>query len=244
VAPEGAFAPKVAVAAKQVVATPTVVAAPAAVAPKAVAAPKGAVTPKGERRRYALVKAAAELLCEGGFEAVRHRAVARRAGLPLASTTYYFSSLDDLIASAVAHIGTMEVAQLRAQLATVSRRRRSADTTADLLVDLLVGSESETRLTEQLISRYERHIACARLPGLREIQRRSLRQRIDAVAEVIERSGRSARPELVSALICTVDGAVVSALVDDRQDPRTVARATVIDVIDAVAPFDRRPVQV
>jgi DNA-binding transcriptional regulator YbjK len=45
-------------------------------------------------------------------------------------------------------------------------------------------------------------------------------------------------------LICTVDGAVVSALVDDRQDPRTVARATVTDVIDAVAPFDRRPVQI
>ena len=249
-APEGAFAPEVAVAAKQVVAAPavatasTVLAAPAAVAPKAVAAPKGAVTPKGERRRYALVSAAAELLCEGGFEAVRHRAVARRAGLPLASTTYYFSSLDDLIASAVAHIGLLEVAQLRARVATLSRRRRSADTTADLLVDLLVGSESETRLTEQLISRYERHIACARLPGLREIQRRSLRQRVDAVAEVIERSGRSARPELVAALICTVDGAVVSALVDDRQDPRAVARSTVIDVIDAVAPIDRRPVQV
>jgi DNA-binding transcriptional regulator YbjK len=250
VVPGGAFAPEVAVAAKQVVAAPavatapTVVAAPAAVAPKAVAAPKGAVTPKGERRRYALVSAAAELLCEGGFEAVRHRAVARRAGLPLASTTYYFSSLDDLIASAVAHIGLLEVAQLRARVATLSRRRRSADTTADLLVDLLVGSESETRLTEQLISRYERHIACARLPGLREIQRRSLRQRVDAVAEVIERSGRSARPELVGALICTVDGAVVSALVDDRQDPRAVARSTVIDVIDAVAPIDRRPVPV
>ena len=176
---------------------------------------QGAVTPKGERRRYALVSAAAELLCEGGFEAVRHRAVARRAGLPLASTTYYFSSLDDLIASAVAHIGMLEVAQLRAQVATLSRRRRSADTTADLLVDLLVGSESEPRLTEQLISRYERHIACARLARLRDIQRRSLRQRVDAVAEVIERSGRSVRPELVSALICTVDGAVVSALVDD-----------------------------
>jgi DNA-binding transcriptional regulator YbjK len=206
--------------------------------------PKGAVTPKGERRRYALVSAAAELLCEGGFEAVRHRAVARRAGLPLASTTYYFSSLDDLIANAVAHIGMLEVAQLRAAVATLSRRRRSPDTTADLLVDLLVGDQSEPGLTEQLISRYERHIACARLPALREIQRRNLRQRVDAIAEVIERSGRSVRPELVSALICTVDGAVVSALVDDRRDPRTVARATVIDVIDAVAPFDRRPVQI
>jgi DNA-binding transcriptional regulator YbjK len=238
VASEGAFAPRVAAAANPVVS------APVPAAPKAVVVPKGAVTPKGERRRYALVSAAAELLCEGGFEAVRHRAVARRAGLPLASTTYYFSSLDDLIASAVAHIGMLEVAQLRAQVATLSRRRRSADKTADLLVDLLVGRESEPRLTEQLISRYERHIACARLPALREIQRRNMRQRVDAVADVIERSGRSVRPELVSALICTVDGAVVSALVDELQDPRAVARSTVIDVIDAVAPFDRRPVQI
>lgn len=236
VAPEGAVAPQVAAA--------QAVPARAPGAPKAVPVPKGAVTPKGERRRYALVSAAAELLREGGFEAVRHRAVARRAGLPLASTTYYFSSLDDLIASAVAHIGMLEVAQLRAQVAPLSRRRRSADKTADLLVDLLVGSQSESKLTEQLISRYERHIACARLPGLREIQRRNMRQRVDAVAEVIERSGRSARAELVSALICTVDGAVVSALVDDRQDPRAVARSTVIDVIDSVAPFDGRPVQV
>lgn len=249
-APEGAFAPGVSVAAPPVAAAPPVVAATpvvatsATVAPRAVVAPKGAVTPKGERRRHALVSAAAELLCEGGFEAVRHRAVARRAGLPLASTTYYFSSLDDLIASAVAHIGMLEVAQLRAQVAPLSRRRRSAETTADLLVELLVGSESEPQLTEQLISRYERHIACARLPGLREIQRRNMRQRVDAVADVIDRCGRSARPELVSALICTVDGAVVSALVDELQDPRAVARATLIDVIDSVAPFDRRPVHI
>jgi DNA-binding transcriptional regulator YbjK len=226
------------------VAAPAVVAVKPVVAPKVAVAPKGAVTPKGERRRYALVTAAADLLCEGGFEAVRHRAVARRAGLPLASTTYYFSSLDDLIASAVAHIGMVEIAQLRARVTTLSRRRRGSDTTADLLVDLLVGSESEPRLTEQLISRYERHIACARLPALREIQRRNMRQRVDAIGDVIDRSGRSARPELVSALICTVDGAVVSALVDDHQDPRALARATVIDVIDAVAPFDGQPVQI
>jgi DNA-binding transcriptional regulator YbjK len=203
-----------------------------------------AVTPKGERRRYALVSAAAELLCEGGFEAVRHRAVARRAGLPLASTTYYFSSLDDLIASAVAHVGMLEMAQLRAKVASLSRRRRGPETTADVLVDLLVGDESGPHLTEQLISRYERYIACARLPALRDIQRRNLRQRVDAVAEAVERSGRSIRLELISALICAVDGAVVSALVDERQDPRAVARATVIDIIDVLAPFDRRSVQI
>src|SRR3954464_1415614 len=67
-----------------------------------------AVTPKGVRRKYALVTAAAELLCEGGFDAVRHRAVARRAGLPLAATTYYFSSLDDPFVKAGEHVGALE----------------------------------------------------------------------------------------------------------------------------------------
>ena len=127
-----------------------------------------AVTPKGERRRYALVSAAAELLCEGGFDAVRHRAVARRAGLPLASTTYYFSSLDDLIAKAVEHVGTREAEQLRTGCRSLSRRRRGAESTADVLVDLLVGDTPGSAGSEQLISRYERYIACARQPALRD----------------------------------------------------------------------------
>lgn len=201
-----------------------------------------AVTPKGERRRYALVSAAAELLAEGGFEAVRHRAVAQRAGLPLASTTYYFSSLDDLIISAVEHIGMLEVAQLRARIAGLSRRRRTAETTADMVVDLLVGEEDDARVAEQLISRYERYIVCARQPELREIQRRVLHQRSVAVVEAIERSARITRVDMAYHLVCMVDGAVMAALVDDQQAPRGVARAAVIDVIDMLAPVDQRAV--
>ncbi|CDQ45203.1 MAG: TetR family transcriptional regulator [Mycolicibacterium neoaurum] len=199
-----------------------------------------AVTPKGERRRGALVSAAADLLCEGGIDAVRHRAVAARAGLPLASTTYYFSSLEDLIAKAVEYVGMREAEQLRAQVATLSRRRRGAESTADLLVDLLVGDAPGARMPEQLISRYERLIACARQPELRDIQRRILRQRTDAVVEVVERSGRAVRSELVTALVCAVDGAVVASLVDDGEGPRATARATLIDVIDVLAPVDDR----
>ncbi|MGH3522108.1 MAG: TetR family transcriptional regulator, partial [Mycobacterium sp.] len=125
-----------------------------------------------------------------------------------------------------------------------SRRRRGPETSADVLVDLLVGTESGPHLTEQLISRYERYIACARLSALRDIQSRWLRQRGDAVADAIARSGRSVRLELVSALICAIDGAVVAALVAGREDPRAVARATVIDIIDVLAPLDRRSVQI
>ena len=196
-----------------------------------------AVTPKGERRRYALVSAAADLLCEGGFDAVRHRAVAQRAGLPLASTTYYFSSLEDLIANAVEHVGTRESEELRNRVAALSRRRRGAESTADLLVDLLVGDSPE-QVTERLISRYERYIACARQPGLRGIERRLLQERTDAVVKVVGRCGRSVHAELLTALVCAVDGAVVAALVGEGDGPRATARATLIDVIDVLAPFD------
>lgn len=197
-----------------------------------------AVTPKGERRRYALVSAAADLLCEGGFEAVRHRAVARRAGLPLASTTYYFSSLDDLIEKAVEHVGTLEAEQLKCRVAALSRRRRGAESIADVLVDLLVGDAPGARVTEQLISRYERYIACARQPALRDLQRRILQQRADAVVEVVTRSGRTAHSELLTALVCAIDGAMVAALVGNGEGPRATARATLVDVIDVLAPFD------
>lgn len=188
------------------------------------------------------MSAAAELLAEGGFEAVGHRAVARRAGLPLASTTYYFSSLDDLIARAVEHIAMIEVAQLRSRVSALSRRRRGPETIAEVLVDLLVGDVSSPGLSDQLISRYERHIACTRLPALRETMRRSLRQRAEAVAEAIERSGRTVHIELVCTLTCAIDGCVVSALVEGR-DPRAAALGTVIDLIEVLAPIDQRPVR-
>lgn len=196
-----------------------------------------AVTPKGERRRYALVRAAAELLSEGGFGAVRHRAVAQRAGLPLASTTYYFSSLDELIVSAVNEAGMLEIAQLRSRVNALPRRRRGSQAIADVLVDLLVGERDGPRLSDGLISRYERYIAGARQPALRDIQLRLLRQRTEAVVEALDRSGRSVRAEQLTAMVCAVDGAVIAALVDERQDPRQTARSAVLSVIDAVAPY-------
>lgn len=189
------------------------------------------------------MSAAAELLAEGGFEAVRHRAVAQRAGLPLASTTYYFSSLDDLIARAVEHIGMIEVAQLRARVNGLSRRRRGPETTAEVLVELLVEDVTSPGLADQLISRYERLLACTRLPALRETMRRNLRQRAEAVAEALERSGRSVHIELVRTLLCAVDGSVVSAMVEGR-DPRIAAQQTVVEVIEVLAPIDQRAVPI
>ena len=64
----------------------------------------GARYARGVQRRAALIEAAADLLLEQGLAALSHRAVAARAGLPLAATTYYFASVDDLRDEALEHV--------------------------------------------------------------------------------------------------------------------------------------------
>ena len=57
-------------------------------------------TAKGARRRDLIAEAAAALVLDRGPAALSHRAVAARAGVPLAATTYYFRDLDELAAVA------------------------------------------------------------------------------------------------------------------------------------------------
>src|SRR5690349_1376214 len=128
-----------------------------------------ATTPKGERRRAALVEAASELLVEGGFDAVRHRAVAERAGLPLASTTYYFDSLDELITAAVEFHGRTELANCRERLTKISDELTDDDVLVELILDLLVGEDVTD--TETMLLRYERLVATGRRPYLRPLMR-------------------------------------------------------------------------
>lgn len=56
---------------------------------------------RSRQRRQELLAAAISLFAEGGSRAVTHRAVARRAGLPAATTTYYFASIEDLLREAL-----------------------------------------------------------------------------------------------------------------------------------------------
>ncbi|MEV6772833.1 TetR family transcriptional regulator [Nocardia sp. NPDC051030] len=196
-----------------------------------------ATTPKGERRRQALVSAAAELLLEGGFEAVRHRSVATRADLPLASTTYYFESLEDLIARAVEFSGLAELEAMRRRVGEVNHRRRGADATVDLVLDLLVGPEIQDEdARSQLIARYERSVASARHPELRDVQLRLRAQLDELLADVLRRSDRVVRAEQLRRLCAVVDGAVVTALGELDPQPRRMARGALLEVIDIVAP--------
>lgn len=186
--------------------------------------------------------AAAELLLEGGFDAVRHRSVATRAELPLASTTYYFESLEDLIARAVEFSGNAELEAMRRRVGEVTHRRRGAEATVDLVLDLLIGSDgADDGARGRLIARYERTVASARHPELREVQLRLRGQLDELLADVLRRSDRIVRPEQLRRLVAVVDGAAVAALSEPDPQPRRLARGALLEVIDIVAPATHQP---
>jgi hypothetical protein len=88
----------------------------------------------------------------------------------------------------------------------------------------------------QLIARYERSVASARHPELREVQLRLRAQLDELLADVLRRSDRMVRPEQLRRLVAVVDGAVVAALTEIDPEPRRMARGALLEVIDIVAP--------
>ncbi|MEV6712380.1 TetR family transcriptional regulator [Lentzea sp. NPDC051208] len=179
-----------------------------------------AATPKGERRRQALVEAASGLFSEGGFDAVRHRAVAERAGLPLASTTYYFDSLDELITAAVELHGRSELASFRQRLSSIPEKMTD-DVLVEFMLDLLVGEDATD--IEAVLLRYERLVATGRRPYLRPLMRSLSTELRELVADVFARAGRDIDGDRVEELIALVDGSVVNSFIELKSDPRGVA---------------------
>src|SRR5919106_1160319 len=72
----------------------------------------GTNVPKGEARPEAIVRATLALIGERGPDAVTHRAVAERAGLPLSATTYWFASKDELLQETLLLAAREEVERL------------------------------------------------------------------------------------------------------------------------------------
>lgn len=88
----------------------------------------GAVGPKPrerdpERRRQAILGAAAEIALEQGTAALTHRAVAARAGVALGSTTRYFTSIEDLRGATLQMLGE----ELDASLDLIEQELSSCD---------------------------------------------------------------------------------------------------------------------
>jgi len=128
-----------------------------------------AVVPPRRARRYdpdrreRLIAIALDVIAEHGVAGASHRVIARAADVPLGSTTYHFSTLDELLAAAF-------TVHAEAVADALEERMREV-TDSDAALEALVGHLTQDLLADDraLVLAVELYLAAARRPALRAV---------------------------------------------------------------------------
>lgn len=179
-----------------------------------------AARPRGAARREALIEATLRVVADAGADAVTHRRVAEAADLPLASTTYWFDSKDDLLTAALALAAQRDMARLRACVQELDAR---TDVGAADIAAAVAGPVDEDPASSRgsLLATYALLLEAARRPPLQAVSREWTEAYLTAAGALLARAG-SARPRDDARLIvATLDGLLIDQLaVGETADPR------------------------
>ncbi|GAB3299692.1 TetR/AcrR family transcriptional regulator [Parasphingorhabdus pacifica] len=118
---------------------------------------------KDPMRRERIARAAITVVAERGIEKLTHRAVAAEAGVPLGSTTYYFRTLDDLLAVALKQASEDDIAELRDWHSALGVDGDLAGALSDLVLHYLGPQRSRT------VVEHELYVAALHRPALRDV---------------------------------------------------------------------------
>ena len=176
----------------------------------------GAVAPHGARatvqgrsaqRQRAMVEAAAHLLIEEGFGAVTHRQVARAAGVPQGSASYYFPTSASLVSTAVEAAEDVRATAAQERADALPREPRSSAATARELIETLYAPHVDDTVVDV---RLDPMLTAMRDPALRPIMRASRPRLLAAARTVLDASGH-AHVSDVDLVAHVVDAALLSA---------------------------------
>jgi DNA-binding transcriptional regulator YbjK len=123
--------------------------------------------PSAQARRDALLRAAVDVAAERGAAGVTHRAVTERAGLPLATVSYFFSSIDDLVAEALHTFVTDEVTRLSELAETLAADESSPDDLTAVLPAALAEAAMPAGPLPWTLTQFETYLQAARGEALR-----------------------------------------------------------------------------
>jgi DNA-binding transcriptional regulator YbjK len=146
-----------------------------------------------QARREALLRAAMEVAAERGMAGVSHRAVTEKAGLPLATISYFFDSITELAQEALRVFMEADTTQQLA-LAESLRERHSAP--ADILAAF---AETAAPRKPETPALFEVLLHASRSPELRG----AVTEAIEAgrhVAEAAARAGGASNPDSAAIL--------------------------------------------
>jgi TetR/AcrR family transcriptional regulator, regulator of biofilm formation and stress response len=124
---------------------------------------------RGLKRRTAILRATLRILGREGSAAITHRAVAEEARVPIAATTYYFSSKEDLLREALHLHAEQEAERVAEATRTLGKRPTTVEALADHLADFVDYGLGKGR--QALIAEYELLLQAARDPELESLSR-------------------------------------------------------------------------
>jgi DNA-binding transcriptional regulator YbjK len=176
------------------------------------------VRPRGAARREALLDAVLWVVAEVGVDAVTHRRVAEVAGLPLASTTYWFESKEHLLTAALERAAERDIERLRAFLDDAPDP--AADPASDpisLVVRAILGPVEDSAQTSRawLLATYALILEAARRPALRDVSIRWTDAYLEALSPLLGVAGSRDPRSDAALLLAATDGLLVEQLVSD-----------------------------
>lgn len=177
------------------------------------------------------------LVTRDGPAAFSARAVAAEAGLPLASVSYYYPRLDDLLGAALQAVLDHWLGQARAVAAgAVETTSGGSADVARLLASALLPPSGAA---DDIRTRYEHLLAAARIPAATEALAGLRPALAQAVDDILART-RAGTTVPADVLISLVDGAAVGALTEGSADPAATVRRQLDIVLRSSAPGRRR----
>ena len=155
-------------------------------------------------RRERILEGALEVIGTHGVESLTHRRVAEAAGVPLAATTYYFSSMEELLLAALNDWTERDLVAVRARFEAMGTETPLSRMLAEFIVDACTQQRRRNTLVET-----ELYTAAMRRDGIRQA---ALAWEREWVRLLGQRIGTFAAPG-VSALI---GGLIQHALLEDE----------------------------
>lgn len=174
-------------------------------------------------RRDELLSAAIELFAEGGSRAITHRAVAARAGLPSATTTYYFESIDELIREALGSHIDQWTRDLEALSAVDINVDVSLDDASQFISRAFAARGPEVAALELSI-----FLAAARAPELRDAAAHAVRAFEGLATTVLSRIGLDDTDTLAASIVTLITGTAVrrqSDVYTEKEEARLLTAA-------------------
>jgi TetR/AcrR family transcriptional regulator, regulator of biofilm formation and stress response len=184
-------------------------------------------------RREEILRAALRLIGSRGMHQVTHRDVAREAGVPLGSTTYYFATKEELLSEALKLFVADEQSRLHDAAQLFDGVRAEPEVVADAILAEI--GQTLTRVVEQ-VAQFELYLEATRTPALAEVAKASFAS-YEEIAVAALRSAGAQDPERVAPLfIGLIEGMMFRQLVDPRADwVDAVLKPQILALFEAVA---------